>query len=176
MSDTFVNLSYLKRALYYKNIINAIPQFKYDKSYACLIMCVPPFNILMLVILPYLGLSQNEARKKLVNKFVLAITFSPIAVCVTCIYTAFNFCLLPFAFIKTLIVKGMIMFKNRKLQNVKEFFIFLTLGIPFLFMAQFSDLYWFCAQVYTWNLKRNHDYVKIRCIQRPIFFAFLEYL
>jgi hypothetical protein len=59
MQDTYGEMSGIKMSLYYKNIIYAMPHYKYDPTYACLIAICPPFNVLVLIFVPFFVLSKD---------------------------------------------------------------------------------------------------------------------
>ena len=64
MQDTYVYYRRLKRGLLYKSIVYAIPNYKYDSTYGCLIALPPPFNVLNLIILPWFLVSGFGQVKK----------------------------------------------------------------------------------------------------------------
>lgn len=53
MSDTYKFYKKLDRGLIFKKIIEAIPKYKYDSTYGCLISLPPPLNVLNIFVMPF---------------------------------------------------------------------------------------------------------------------------
>jgi hypothetical protein len=60
MADTFNQMVAYKKGLYYDGVIEAMPIFKHDKRYGALISTVPPFNILVVPLLPFFLGTNND--------------------------------------------------------------------------------------------------------------------
>ncbi len=52
LSDTYSKLSYQSRGLFYDGLVSAIPAYNYDKHYGALIITAPPFNLLVIPLIP----------------------------------------------------------------------------------------------------------------------------
>jgi len=50
-----------------------------------------------------------------------------------------NLILLPIAFIKTIVHKAMLLYRFRTMNQIKNLFVFIALGIPLLVLAQLPD-------------------------------------
>lgn len=61
MSETYTRMTMLKLGMLHDQIIKAMPVYKFNKSYSCLISAPPPLNSLLLFIVPYFIFSKNEA-------------------------------------------------------------------------------------------------------------------
>ena len=64
MSDTYAKFNDLRTGLYFRGMIRAIPGYKYDSRYGCLVTAVPPLNILLLPLIPFFMIMKNDAVLK----------------------------------------------------------------------------------------------------------------
>merc|ERR1740117_637792 len=60
MTDTYVELRKNSHGLYYDGIIEAMPVFKNDRRYGALIATVPPFNLLVVPLIPFFIGCQDD--------------------------------------------------------------------------------------------------------------------
>eukprot|EP00347_Sterkiella_histriomuscorum_P018923 403343649 len=114
LSTTFTNMHQLKLALYYDEIIEAIPQYKYDKVYGSLICSIPPFNILMLPTSIIYFFIKDKDKLARINSFLVKIAFAPKILLITPIFIAGNVLFLPFAYLATVSYLFKQLFSKRK--------------------------------------------------------------
>ena len=155
MSDTYLKLSKVKLGLYYDGVVDAISALKYDKKYGAMITAVPPFNILMFLMIPLFLLTKNVRKLKRINHVLTMMSFAPTAIVLISIFIAFNICLIPFAYILALVHKMKLCFSLRihrsRVSLINDFGLFLVLGLVFLTLNQLIDAYYFSKQLYQWR-------------------------
>ncbi|CDW83264.1 transient receptor potential cation subfamily member 4 [Stylonychia lemnae] len=176
LSTTFSNLHSLQLALYYDEIIEAIPQYKYDKVYGSLICAIPPTNILMFPFtLIYFCITDKDKLTR-INSFLVKIAYSPKILIITPFFIVGNLISMPFAYIFTLLhlVKNLFSHKYKdKQQLLKQTAIFLTLGLPFLIITQITDLLVFMKHLFSRQNERLSQFQKPQISKRSIKEAFL---
>lgn len=158
LSETYSRFSKVKLGFYYDGVVDAISSVKYDKNYGALITAVPPFNIIMFFMVPIFMLTKNPRRLKSLNNAATLATFIPISGILIIIFAVLNICLIPFAYIFTLIHKGKLcmslrIYKSRK-EIVIDFLMFLLLGIVFLSLSQITDIYYFTKHLFFWKTEQ----------------------
>eukprot|EP00347_Sterkiella_histriomuscorum_P017383 403349594 len=117
LSTTFSNLHQLQLALYYDEILEAIPQYQYDKIYGSLICATPPINILMFpAIFGYKIIKDKQKFQKL-NEVLRLMGFSLIGLPLLC--------LAQFTDI-LLFIKHLYLDNNEKLSFFKKPFYFIN--------------------------------------------------
>jgi hypothetical protein len=84
---------------------------------------------------------KRHRKKQSLNRALLAVFYSPFALLITAVYMAFNIILLPFALLKVIVMKFMMMVKLKSKETIREFFFFLICGFPLLSMSTYTDVY-----------------------------------
>lgn len=151
MGFTFSLLSNNKRGLLFKQIIQAVPSYKYEKQYSSIISMPVPFNVLAIFIVPVMYLvKDNDIRKKL-NMFFLKVIYTPVAVLSILAFVSINILLLPIAYIKALTHKMLIVFRQKKKQDFIEFIYFIFFGFPIMIVGNVVELKTFVVHLYSPN-------------------------
>jgi len=147
MSDTYLKLSKVKLGLYYDGVVDAISALKYDKKYGAMITAVPPFNILIFLMVPLFLLTKNVRKLKRINHALTIMSFVPTAFVLISIFITFNIVLIPFAYILALVHKIKLCLSKRihrsRSSLINDFGLFLVLGLLFLILNQVIDAYYF---------------------------------
>ena len=73
------------------------------------------------------------------------------------IFMAVNMILLPFAYIKTVAHKIVLLKRFKSSKTCESLFIYILLGIPFLIASQFVDAYYFLAHSYSAKQRQISD-------------------
>ena len=101
MSDTYAKFSELKIGLYIQGIIQAMPVYKYDSKYSFLVTVIPPRNLLLLPLLPIAAFcGGNDRFMRRVNRMVMTVTYTPVAIVTGCLFTIAHVLMIPFAWLK----------------------------------------------------------------------------
>jgi hypothetical protein len=147
MTDTYLKLSKVKLGLYYDGVVDAISALKYDKKYGAMITAVPPFNILIFLMVPLFLLTKNVRKLKRINHALTIMSFVPTAFVLISIFITFNIVLIPFAYILALVHKIKLCLSKRihrsRSSLINDFGLFLVLGLLFLILNQVIDAYYF---------------------------------
>jgi hypothetical protein len=108
MSDTYSLFVDQKLGLYYAGVIEAMPVYKQDKRYGALISAIPPFNLLVTILIPFFLGSTDDSQLIMINSAVSKVFYFPVAL-IACIgFTAINLILWPFATVYSFIHKVLI--------------------------------------------------------------------
>lgn len=176
MSDTYSKFSELKAGLYFTGIIRAIPVYQYDNKYAALITAVPPFNILVLPLIPVLMMVKDEAQLKRINLAALQVIYSPVAFIGTLVFSLGNFLLLPVAYGKCLTHKFLLVLKTRSGGAVKRLVTFTLIGFPMMLITTIVDCYYFLVYSFRWDQWQSQEPFKYNTIKKQIFLSFLKFI
>lgn len=105
-----------------------MPVYKFDKSYSCLISAPPPFNILLLPIVPYFLMSKDVIFRRWVNKQVLKLLHLPVATLSVLTFTFMNLLFLPLAYGKAILHKALIFKRTKSSTALTECLVFSLVG------------------------------------------------
>ena len=111
MSDTYALYSDKKEGLYLVKVIQALPHYRFDPRYGVMICAVPPFNVLVLPLLPFLMIIKDEEKLIAINAVVLRVYYTPIAIIAVCIFLIGSLLFVPFAFCKALFHKCVLFYR-----------------------------------------------------------------
>jgi len=151
MQDTYRMLSKMKRGLLFKQIIQAVPCYKYENQYSCLISIPMPLNVVTIFILPVMVLVKDPSARKRINRVILMITYTPIALLSIAVFFTVNVILLPMAFVKALLHKLLIVFRSKKKEHLAELINFTFIGLPVMLSGQAVELKEFVVHLYNWD-------------------------
>jgi hypothetical protein len=129
--------------LYFVGIIEAMPVYKTDKKYGALVSAVPPFNCLMVPLIPVFLSITDEKKLEAFNNFICKIIYFPICMLAVNFFTVVNWLLLPFAWIFSLVHKMTVLWKNPSCAAFLEIFVWFFFGLFFLFIASIPDFFRF---------------------------------
>ena len=149
LSDEYASLSEVRRGLYWSNIISEMPKYRYDKHYGVLTMVPFPASWLSVLSIPCLCTIKDRKKLANLNQVLFRIVFAPISLIVLAIFMAVNMTLLPFAYMKTLVHKILLMRKYKSKTQIVNFLIFFVLGIPMLTITQITDAVYFMKHTYS---------------------------
>ena len=149
---------------------------KYDKFYGYMILLPPPFNALLLPLLP-LAFITHEATLKILNKVLVQIIYFPISLVLALGFISANIVMMPFAYFFALAHKAKLMCnRKRKGQSyVGNFLVWLVFGPIMMTLSQAVDAVVFFRHLYLWKVnKLTND--KIPIISDSNFVIFEELL
>lgn len=154
MSDTYARLMEVKNGIYFQGVIQAMPVYKSDRKYGALISLIPPFNILVVPLLPYYIAATKPHHLEGFNRIVLRIFYSPVSL-VTCIlFTVVNIALIPFAYLYALTHKVLILVRTRTGAAFLELLVYLVFGLLFHLPTILIDFMRFIQLSFDENLTR----------------------
>eukprot|EP00347_Sterkiella_histriomuscorum_P018277 403346125 len=170
LSTTFAILHEKQLALYYDGIIEAIPQYKYDRTYGSLVCSFPPFNILVLPFTLVFAFYKNEFFLQKLNNGLLHISYFPVFLTMLVIFIALNLILIPLAYLYAIGVKiqRVIEIENHRLQNLTNLFVFLVFGLLMLVISQFFDIVNFIRQSYSQQYDKLQNSIKPKVSNKAI--------
>jgi len=152
MSDTYGFFVDEKLGLYFSGVIEAMPVYKTDKRYGALISAIPPFNLIVTLLIPFFLGTTDENKLIKLNSAVCKMFYFPIAFITTIVFTAFNLALWPLATLYSLIHKAFIFINKPCCKSFCEFVGFLVFGLPLMFIAIFPDCWRFFIGCYDENI------------------------
>ena len=135
-----------------------------------------PLNLLTAFLVPVLYWVKDHSVRKKINKVVLMITYTPIALLSIVAFAAVNFILLPMAYAKAYLHKMLIVIRQKKKQHIAELMFFSFIGLPVMIGGQAVELKDFIVHLYHWNQKESFVASKITIIPPQVFIDFLSQL
>jgi len=148
MSDTYARLSQVRVGLYWSSVIKEMPKYAYDKHYGVLVMFPFVFSFVGFLILPCFAMIKDMKKLEAINEWAFKLFYVPIAVLVLPIFMAVNLALLPIAYFKTILHKVIVFKKYKGAEHTKNLLVFTFLGLPFLVISQFTDVYYFLMHTF----------------------------
>jgi len=130
MTDTYVMIGEIKQGIYNYQILRVLPMYQISKTYGGIIALTPPLNILCLLVAPIYMFWNDKKGLQRLTKFVMLLNFSVHLVFYCAIFVTCNLIMLPFAYLKTVMAKFMLVHK-RTISIVPALF-YLLFGIPLL--------------------------------------------
>ena len=148
MADTYALMSSMRKGVYNYNIVKLYSSYKIDKYFGGLIINWPPVFIVSFLLLPFYMIYRNNKKMLLkINKHLFSIVYCILLIPLSGIFIIFNMLMLPFAFLKTLIHKGILASQSRI--SFASFAGYFILGIPLLLVSQLIDLWGFAKSSHT---------------------------
>ena len=148
MSDTYARMSDLRGGLYWSIVIREMPKYKYDQHYGILVMMPFIFSWVGMFCLPFLLCIKDLKRLVRINEVLFFIAYSFIMPFLLALFISVNLILLPFAYLKTILHKILLVKSYRGREQCINLVVFIALGIPFLIAAQVTDVYYFLRHTY----------------------------
>ena len=150
MSDQYHLMSEMRIGLYWKNVIVEIPVLAYDNEYGNLFVTPFYFSWLSLILLPFMAFTSSDKTKRRINFWACSIAYLPLALCLLVVFMVVNAVLIPFAYLKTVSHKFVLVTRARchSQGSTKNLLFFIFLGIPILVLSQFMDAYKFMKHAY----------------------------
>ena len=112
-----------------------MPKLQYDCHYGALIIFPFFFSWLSLLVSPFLILIKDHTILKTINQFCFYFVYFPLSLCVLVIFMTVNAVLIPFAYVKTVIHKALLLGRYRSKSHYQNLAIFICFGILFLTLA-----------------------------------------
>ena len=137
MGNTFGAMSEISKGVYNHAVLQSLPQYKMNKYYGGIVAMVLPLSILSFLTLPLFLCIRNKTRLRQLSDTLKTINYFFIMLPITVIFMVLNLALLPFAYVRTLVVK---IHLSLRTGAVCEAFFFLLLGVPLLMTYQVFDL------------------------------------
>ena len=165
LTSVYSNLETKKFVLYISEILKFRSSQDYDKRASGLTSSPPPWNLLSLLMSPFYFTKVNQVK---LNTFVLHVCYIPVLLITTLIFIAFNFFILPFAFLKGTAIKVQFIFyrkSNQRLyRRILSLLVFITLGVFILFLNLCVDLAFFFKHMYQSKIKYKSEKSKSKQI------------
>ncbi|CDW90047.1 wd-40 repeat protein [Stylonychia lemnae] len=170
LSTTFSILQEKKLALYYDGIIEAIPQYKFDKTYGSMICAFPPINLIIFPFNLISILTKDKIFLRKLDHLLMNIAYVPVLLIILIFFIAGNAFCLPFSYLYTLYKKFKQIFidtKNKPVQ-ILRFLEFLLFGLVYLGISQIFDIYVYFKHCYSNNYEKLQPFVRPRISKRSI--------
>ena len=165
LTTTYTNFEAKKFVLYISEILKFRSSQDYDKRASGLTSSPPPWNLLSLLMSPFYFTKVNQVK---LNTFVLHVCYIPVLLITTLIFIAFNFFIIPFAFLKGIAIKVQFIFyrksKQRLHRRILSLLVFITLGVFILFLNLCVDLAFFFKHMYQSKIKYKSEKSKSKQI------------
>ena len=109
MADTYALMSSMRKGVYNYNIVKLYSSYKIDKYYGGLILNWPPLFLFSFFLLPFYIFYRNNKKMLLkINRQFFNFVYFILLIPLSAIFMALNMLMLPFAYLKTLVHKGML--------------------------------------------------------------------
>jgi hypothetical protein len=133
-------------------------------------------NVLTVFLVPVMVLVKDSVMRKRINKIILMITYTPVALLSILAFTVLNIVLLPLAYAKAMLHKLLIVFRLKKKQHIAELIYFAFIGLPVMISGQAVELKNFVVHLYNWDQKESSVTSTITIIPPQVFSDFLSLL
>ena len=145
----------MSSGLYLSKILNSRDEMTFHENYGALLLTMAPLNC---IVLPFALFALFKMPSTKANT---TLTIFQYMVFIIIIYVGFllgSVILLPFAFLRSAVLKGSWFIKASTLKE-RGFFLaqllgYLTFGVPGLVLGLFSDSYYFIMNNFRSNLKK----------------------
>lgn len=104
LSNTFAIFEPRSLALYYDGVIDNIAMYKYSKAFGALICGSPPFNLLMLPVLPFY-IFTSIPKLEHYNKYAMQVMYAPVLLFSILLFFTLNLMLMPIGYLVSLFFK-----------------------------------------------------------------------
>lgn len=154
MSDQYSLMQEVRVGLFWGSVINEIPKLKFDSQYGVLNIFPFFFYWISFLVLPFLLCIKTPRTLKLINQICFHIVYFPLSLVLLAVFMAVNVALLPFAYVKTIVHKALLLKRYKSQRHSRNLLVFVALGIPFLVLAQFTDAVRFMVHSYNSNQRQ----------------------
>ena len=155
MSDTYSFLKGLRTGLFWGSVILEIPKHAYNDYYGALSIFPFIYSWISLLVLPLLLCVKNKTTLKYINEVCYLLVYGPFFLCLLAVFITVNMALLPFAYLKTVIYKALIVTRYKSCSHLGHLCVYIVMGVLFLLCAQVVDVYRFL--VHTYNTKQRQQ-------------------
>ena len=134
-----------------------MPKLKYDKFYGFLNILPFFFGWLSFLVMPFLICIKNPDTLRMINEVCCQIAYFPLLLILSIIFVTVNAVLIPFAYIKTVIHKAILLSTYKSANQCYNLVIFVIFGLPILVFSQFVDLMRFVKHSYGGRQRQQID-------------------
>lgn len=153
----------VRTGLFWGSVIQEIPKLQYNSHYAILNIMPFFFYWISFLLLPCFLLIKDKQKLKQINKVCIYIVYFPFSLVLLAVFMAVNAALIPFAYIKTVTHKFILLKTYRSAVHLKNLAIYIFMGVPFLLVAQFTDAVRFIRHSYSNKQRQQTDkFYKLR--------------
>ncbi len=151
---TFTKAEEKAKALYLAKTISLRPVYKYDKRYSYYVSSAFPFTATLVVALPFLVFDLSS---ELINKVMLHIEYLPFMLCSLGCFFICNLFILPFAYLKVLLHKFLLICRRNKdtvASKLVSFLFYLPFGLIISMYQLVADCGVFIGHLYSGRLEK----------------------
>jgi len=155
LSNTYNMFDTKSTGLYLSKILNARDDMTFDKNYGAFLLVMAPLNVVVLPFVPYALMKKPSEN---MNIMLTVLQYSVFIVIVYIVFLCGSLILVPFAFLKSLAIKGQLFMRA---DTIKEkgmagayFLGYAVLGLPLMMINTISDFTYFWANNFRSNLKK----------------------
>ena len=141
MADTYALMTTQRKGLYNYNIVKSQSVLKLDKYYGGLILLPYPFCVITFLLLPIYLLVSDKETLLAFNKGVYRVFYTFFSLLIGAVFLALNLAMMPFAYLKTVLMK-LILVKNGGI-SICDAVFYIIIGLPVLLISQVTDLWEF---------------------------------
>ena len=157
MADTYALMSSQRKGLFNYGVIRAVPAYKLNKIYGGLLINIFPFSVITFFFMPFYIVIKDVATATKLTRFLTLAFYTFVILFLSIVYIAFNLILLPFAYLKAVFHKIVLLTKKRV--TIGNFLFYLLLGLPLLIVSQATDYYTFLLVSYSTRKRYQSDEV-----------------
>lgn len=155
LSNTYNIYDPKSNGLYLSKILSSRDELQYDECYGAFLTALPPLNLITLPLLPIAIFRESDVK---FNKFVQVIQYWSFSMILFSGFSLISGLLIPFAFLKSLVLKIQLIFAARNSMEVfsktVNLITFLFLGLPLMLLTFGMDCYYFWLNNFRSNLKK----------------------
>lgn len=155
------------------------PVVQADKEYSALISIPPPLNVILIFLAPFMLTSKNP---EVWNKAILWVAYLPILIATTIVFIAYNFLLMPIAFVKVFFHKMVMIFiysKSYRVNRADKFMLwifFAIIGPIRLFLNCITDILAFLKHCVLSDLKKTKVSIRDHPLSKDALVMIVKYL
>jgi len=153
-----------------------MPKHEYSKHYGVLSIFPFIYSWISLLIMPLLLCVKNKTTLKYINEVCYLLVYGPLSLCLLAVFIAVNMVLLPFAYLKAVIYKALLVIRHKSCSNFGQLCIYIVMGVPFLLCAQVTDVYRFLIHTYNSKQRQQNEQNYLKTIRLEDFDEFLVHL
>ena len=157
MADTYALMSSQRKGLFNYGVIRAVPAYKLNKNYGGLLINIFPFSVITFLFMPFYIVIKDPATLASLTRGLTLAFYTFVILFLSVIYIAFNLILLPFAYLKAVGHKIVLLTKKRV--SLSTCLLYILLGLPLLIVAQVTDYYTFLQVSYSTRKRYQSDEV-----------------
>ena len=125
-----------------------MPQNAYDPHYGVLVMLPFIFSWIGLLLLPVILMVKDRRKLDKLNEICFVCVFGIQSSVLIIVFMAVNLLLVPFAYLKTILHKVLLLKSYKGRYQIRNLFIYVVLGLPFLICSQVTDVYHFVQHTF----------------------------